>query len=169
MFPKMADNLQQTNVSIENSIKMLPLGDRESKRLLGRNKHSELEKCKANIETRMGTLQNFKYEVQRVRPRKNEEASANNPYIEQLQKRISKFGAVVLILRGQFNFYQIKRMIKNRHSEDQEQQAEFQRKLEQEKQLEEMEMRKQFEKKEENKKEIEKQNCESWLFLSLRD
>lgn len=31
MFPKMADNLQQTNVSIENSIKMLPLGDRESK------------------------------------------------------------------------------------------------------------------------------------------
>lgn len=105
----------------------------------------------------------------RVRPRKNEEASANNPYIEQLQKRISKFGAVVLILRGQFNFYQIKRMIKNRHSEDQEQQAEFQRKLEQEKQLEEMEMRKQFEKEEENKKEIEKQNCESWLFLSLRD
>ena len=61
---------------------MLPLGDRESKRLLERNKHSELEKCKANIETRMGTLQNFKYEVQRVRPRKNEEASANNPYIE---------------------------------------------------------------------------------------
>ena len=70
MFPKIADNLQQTNVSIENSIKMLPLGDRESKRLLERNKHSELEKCKANIETRMGTLQNFKYEVQKSKTEK---------------------------------------------------------------------------------------------------
>ena len=70
MFSKMADNLQQTNVSIENSIKMLPLGDRESKRLLERNKHSELEKCKGNIETRIGTLQKFKYEVQKSKTEK---------------------------------------------------------------------------------------------------
>ena len=50
---KMADTLQQTEVSIENNIKMLKLVERESKRFIIRNKNSELKKCKANIETRM--------------------------------------------------------------------------------------------------------------------
>ena len=50
---------------------MLTLAERESKRLLVRNKYSELEKCKANIETRMETLQDLKYKM----PEKNKEAS----------------------------------------------------------------------------------------------
>ena len=48
-FSKMVDDLEQTIVSIENNIKMLTLAGRESKKLLARNKYSELEKCKDNI------------------------------------------------------------------------------------------------------------------------
>ena len=48
----MVDNLEQTKISIENNIKMLTLVERKSKRLLARNKYSELEKRKTYIETK---------------------------------------------------------------------------------------------------------------------
>ena len=58
---------------MENKIKMLTLVERKSKRLLERDKHSELEKCKANIETRIGTLQGLKYKVQKIMTDKHKE------------------------------------------------------------------------------------------------
>ena len=91
----MVDNLEQTKISIENNIKMLTLAERESKRLLVRNKYSELEKCKGNIETRMEALQDLKYKVQEIMTEKNEEASGIDAYAEQLEERISQFDAVI--------------------------------------------------------------------------
>ena len=79
-FSKKVDNLEQTKISIENNIKMLTLAERESKRLLARNKYSELEKCKGNIETRMEALQDLKYKVQEIMIEKNEEASDIDAY-----------------------------------------------------------------------------------------
>ena len=91
----MADNLEQTKISIENTIKMFTLAERESKRLLARNKYSELEKCKANIETRMETLQDLKHKVQEIMTEKDEQASDIDAYAEQLEERISKFDALI--------------------------------------------------------------------------
>ena len=94
-FSKMVDNSEQTKISIENNIKMLTLAKRESKRLLARNKYSELEKCKGNIQTRMEALQDLKYKVQEIMTEKNEEASGIDAYAEQLEERISQFDAVI--------------------------------------------------------------------------
>ena len=151
----MADKLEQTKISIENNIKMFKLAERESKRLFARNKYSELKKCKANIETRMETLQDLKYKVQETMTEKNEEASDINAYAEQLEERISQFDAVTSSLERAIQLLADSEEAKSRRREDQEQDVEFRRKLEQENQLEEMrmEMRKQFEKKEEKKKE----------------
>ena len=86
---------------------------------------------------------------------KDEEASAIDAYVEQLEDRISKFDVVISILERAIQLLADSEEVKSRRREDQEQEVEFQRKLEQEKWLEEMrmEMRKQFEKKEENKKD----------------
>ena len=62
----MVDNLEQTKISIKNYIKMLTLAERESIRLLARNKYSKLEKFKGNIETRTEALQDLKYKVQEI-------------------------------------------------------------------------------------------------------
>ena len=154
-FSKIVDNLEQTKISIENNIKMLTLAERESKRLLARNKYSELEKCKGNIETRMEALQDLKYKVQEIMTEKNEEASDIDAYAEQLEERISQFDAVISSLERAIKLLADSAEAKSRRREDQEQEVEFRRKLEQEKQLEEMrmKMRKQFEKKEGKKKE----------------
>ena len=90
----MVDNLEQTKISIENNIKMLTLAEIESKRLLAK------KKCKVNIETRMGTLQDLKYKVQEIIPQKNEEASDIGVYAEQLEERISQLDAVISSLEG---------------------------------------------------------------------
>ena len=55
-FSKMVDNLGQTKTSIKNNIKMLTLAERESKRLLARDKYSELGKCKTNTRDKHGNF-----------------------------------------------------------------------------------------------------------------
>ena len=154
-FSRMTDNLEQIKISIENNIKMLTSAERKSKRLLSRNKYRELEKCKANIETRMETLLDLKYNVEEIMTEKDEEASDIDVYAEQLEERISKFDAVMSSLEREIQLLADSDEAKSRRREDQKQEVEFRKKLEQEKQLEEMriEMRKQFEKKEEQKKE----------------
>ena len=77
---------------------MLTLAERENKSLLARNKYSELEKCKGNIETRMEALQDLRYKVQEIMTEKNEEASDIDAYAEQLKGRISQFDTVILSL-----------------------------------------------------------------------
>ena len=129
----MVDNLEQTKISFEN-IKMLTLAERESKRLLpARNKYSELEKCKGNIETRMEALQDLKYKVQEIM---TEEASDIDAYAEQLEERISQFDAVISSLERVIQLLADSEEAKSRRREDEEQEVEFRRKLKQEKQLE---------------------------------
>ena len=78
----MTDNVEQAKISIENNIKILTtLAERERKTLLARNKYSELEICKANIEARMETLQDLKYKVQEIMTKKDEEASDIDAYV----------------------------------------------------------------------------------------
>ena len=163
----MAD-LEQTKVSIENNFKMLTLAERETTRLLERNKQNELERCKINIETRMGNLQDLKYKIQEIMTEKDEEASVIETYTEQLEERISKFDAVLSNLERAIQRLADGEEAKSRRKEDQDQEVEFRRKLEQEKLLEEMriEMRKKLEKK--GRKKIHKRSCLNWLFLSLR-
>ena len=111
---------------------MLTLAERESKRLLVRNKYGELEKCKANIETRMETLQDLKYKMQEIMTEKNKEASDIDPYAEQLEERISQCDAVISSLERSIQQLVDSEEAKSRRREDHEQEVEFRRKLEQE-------------------------------------
>ena len=76
---------------------MLTLAERESNKV-AKNKYSELEKCKGKIERRMEALKDFKYKVQEIMTKKNEEATDIDGYTEQLEERISHFDAVILSL-----------------------------------------------------------------------
>ena len=124
------DNLEQTKISIKNYIKMLTLAERESIRLLARNKYSKLEKFKGNIETRMEALQDLKYKVQEIMTEKNEEASDIDAYAEQLEERISQFDAVISSLERAVQLLADSEETKSRRREDQEQEVKFRRKLE---------------------------------------
>ena len=124
----MTNKLEQLKISIENNIKMLTLAERETKRLLERNKHSELEKCKSNIQTTMGTLQDLKYTLQEIRTEKDEEVSAIDAYTEHLVERISKFDGVTSNLEREIQLLADSDEAKSKRREDQEQEVAFQRK-----------------------------------------
>ena len=123
----MVDNLEQTKISIKNYIKMLTLAERESIRLLARNKYSKLEKFKGNIETRTEALQDLKYKVQEIM---TEEASDIDAYAEQLEERISQFDAVISSLERAVQLLADSEEAKSRRREDQEEEVKFRRKLE---------------------------------------
>ena len=104
----------------------------------------------------METLQDLKYKVQEIMTKKGEEASDIDAYAEQLEGRISKFHAIISSLERAIQLLADSEEAKSRRREDQEQEVEFRRTLELEKQLEEsrIEMRKQFEKKEDPKAKL---------------
>ena len=118
-FSKIPDNLEQTEISIENNIKMLRLAARESKTLL-RNKYSDLDKCKANIETRIETSQDLKYKVQKIMTEWDNEARDTDAYVEQLEEEISKFDAVISNLERAIQLAVDNEEGKCKHREDQE-------------------------------------------------
>ena len=91
---------------------------------------------------------------------KEEKTRAIDEYTEQTQERISKFHAFMSSLERAMQLLAYGEEAKPRRREDQEQEVEFRRILDQEKQLEEMRMRmrKQFEKIKEKKKEDPKVN-----------
>ena len=123
----MVDNLEQTKISIKNYIKMLTLAERESIRLLARNKYSKLEKFKGNIETRMEALQDLKYKAQEIM---TEEESDIDAYAEQLEERILQFDAIISSLERAVQLLADSEEAKPRRREDQEQEVKFRRKLE---------------------------------------
>ena len=106
---------------------MLTLAERESIRLLARNKYSKLEKFKGNIETRMEALQDLKYKVQEIM---TEEESDIDAYAEQLEERILQFDAVISSLERAVQLLADSEEAKPRRREDQEQEVKFRRKLE---------------------------------------
>ena len=118
-FSKMPDNLEQTEISIENNIKMLRLAARESKTLL-RNKYSDLDKCKANIETRIETSQDLKYKVQKIMTEWDNEARDTDADVEQSEEGISKFDAVISSLERSIQLAVDNEEAKCKHREDQE-------------------------------------------------
>ena len=89
---------------------------------------------------------------------KEEEASTIDAYAEQLEERISQFDTVISSLERAIQLLADSEEAKSRRREDQQQEVEFRRKLEEEKQLEQtrIEVRKQFEKKDEKKGEYPK-------------
>ena len=99
--------------------------------------------------------------MQEILTEKDEEASDIDAYAEQLEERISKFDAVISSLGRAIQLLEDREEAKSKRREDEEQEVEFRKKLEQEKQLGEMrvEMRKQFERKKKRRKKIQKRSC----------
>ena len=84
---------------------------------------NELEKCKANIKTRIGTLQDLKYNLKEVMTEKDKKESAVDAYTEQLEEQISKFGAVIFSLERAIQLLADSEEVKSKRREDQKQEV----------------------------------------------
>ena len=62
---------------------MLELAERESERLLKRNKLNKLQKHLANIEKRLDLLQDLKYKVQELMISESEESKAIHEFLQR--------------------------------------------------------------------------------------
>ena len=116
---------------------MLTLPERESKRLLERNKPNELEKHEAILRRKWELWKTWIIKCKRLWTRK---PSAIDVYKELAEEKISKFDAVISTLERVIQLLADNNEAKFKHREDQEQELEFRRELKQEKELEEMRM-----------------------------
>ena len=120
---------------------MLELAERESERLLKRNKLNKLQKHLANIEKRLDVLQDLKYKVQELMISESEESKAIHEFTTKIEEDMARFDGVVSELEKS-----VKRLndgehgVKTRRKVDQEQEEHFRRRCDEEMRLEEMKM-----------------------------
>ena len=74
---------------------MLELAERESERLLKRNKLNKLQKHLANIEKRLDVLQDLKYKVQELMISESEESKAIDEFTTKIEEDMARFDGVV--------------------------------------------------------------------------
>ena len=134
-------------------MKMLELAERESERLLKRNKLNELQKNLANIEKRLDILQDLKYKVQELMINEREDSKAIDEFTAKIEGGMARFDAVVSELEKSVKQLNDGEQAKIRSKVDQEQEENFRRRYEEEMRLEEMrmEMRRKYVNSEEKK------------------
>ena len=134
-------------------MKMLELAERESERLLKRNKLNELQKNLANIEKRLDILQDLKYKVQELMINEREDSKAIDEFTAKIEGGMARFDAVVSELEKSVKQLNDGEQAKIRSKVDQEQEENFRRRCEEEMRLEEMrmEMRRKYVNSEEKK------------------
>ena len=62
----MAQGLEKIDLKISTQFKLLELAEKETERLLKRNKNSEIEKYLQHVELKLEKLQEFRYSAQEV-------------------------------------------------------------------------------------------------------
>ena len=119
---------------------MLELAERETERLLKRNKLNELQKHLANIEKRLDVLQDLKYKVQELMISESEESKATDEFTAKIEEDMARFDGVVSRLEKSVKRLNDGEQAKTRGKVDQEQEDNFRRRYEEEMRLEEMRM-----------------------------
>ena len=133
-----AEILNETRNLINTQMKMLELAERETERLLKRNKLNELQNHLANIEKRLDVLQDLKYKVQELMISESEESKAIDEFTTKIEEDMARFDGVVSELEKSVKRLNDGEQAKTRSKVDQEQEENFRRRYEEEMRLEEM-------------------------------
>ena len=141
-----AEILSETRNLINTKRKTLELAERESERLLKRNKLNKLQKHLANIEKRLDLLQDLKYKVQELMISESEESKAIHEFTTKIEEDMTRFDGVVSELEKSVKRLNDGEQAKTRSKVDQEQEEHFRRRYDKEMRLEKMkmEMRKKY-------------------------
>ena len=121
-------------------MKMLELTERETERLLKRNKPNKPQKQLANIEKRLDVSQDLKYKVQERMISENEESKAIDEFTVKIEGDMARFDGIVSELEKSVKRLNDGEQAKTWNKVDQEQEENFRRRYEEEMRLEEMRM-----------------------------
>ena len=133
-----AEILNETRNLINTQMEMLEIAERETERLLKRNKLNELQNHLANIEKRLDVLQDLKYKVQELMTSESEEPKAIDEFTAKIEGDIARLDGAVSELEKSVKRLNDGEQAKTRSKVDQEQEENFRRRYEEEMRLEEM-------------------------------
>ena len=135
----MTQVLEEINLKISTQIKLLELIEKETERLITRNKRSEIEKHLQYVELKLEKLQEFKYSGQEVLLNEGEMENLEElPSI--MEKKMARFDDVVDRLKSAISNVEKKEEIKAKHEENIIQEEMFRRRMQEELKIQEMKL-----------------------------
>ena len=131
VYFKMAQSLEEINRKISTQFKLLELAEKETERLIKRNKRSEIEKHLQDLELKLEKLQEFKYSGQEVLLNEGEMENLED-WSSVMEEKMARFDDVVHRLKSAISNVEKKEEIKVKHEENIIQEEMFRRRMQEE-------------------------------------
>ena len=87
--------MEASKAKIDTQIKLLDLAERESKKIIARNRTSEIERHLNHLERKLETMQDMKYEVQEFMVSNKEQRGNLEEWSNQSEERVLRYDALV--------------------------------------------------------------------------
>ena len=100
----MAQSLEEINRKISTQFKLLELAEKETERLIKRNKRSEIEKHLPHVELKLEKLQKFKYSGQEVLFNEGEMGNLEE-WSSIMKEKMARFDDVVDRLKSAISIF----------------------------------------------------------------
>ena len=134
---KMAQGFEEINRKISTQFKLLGLAEKETERLLTRNKKNEIEKHLQHVGLKLEKLQEFKYSAQEVLLEEGEIRNLEE-WSSVMEEKMARFDDVVDRLKGAISNVEKKEEAKAKHEENIIQEEMFRRWMQEELKIQEM-------------------------------
>ena len=134
---KMAQGFEEINRKISTQFKLLGLAEKETERLLTRNKKNEIEKHLQHVELKLEKSQEFKYSALEVLLEEGEMGNLEE-WSSVMEEKMARFDDVVDRLKGAISNVEKKEEAKAKHEENIIQEEMFRRWMQEELKIQEM-------------------------------
>ena len=135
----MAKSFEEINRKISTQFKLLELAEKETERLIKRNKRSEIKKHLEHVELKLEKLQEFKYSGQEVLLNEGEIENLEE-WSSIMEEKVARFDDVVDRLKSAISNAEKKEEIKAKHEENIIQEEMFRRRMQEELKIQEMKL-----------------------------
>ena len=150
--------MEEVKSKIATQFKILERSEKDSTKILARNKDSEVQKHVSYIEQRLDTIQDMKYEVQEMMIVDNVEDAIVDEWVSITNEKMERYRELVDRLKGCLEDLREKKEAEIRKKEDEMQEERFKRRMEEELKIEEMKL--EMKKKNEDKDIIVNRNIQ---------
>ena len=98
--------MEESKAKIETQFKKLDLAERETKKIIARNRTSKIERHLNHVERKLETIQNVKYEVQEFLVSNEYQMENLEECSNQLEERVLRYDVLVDKLKNEVTMKQ---------------------------------------------------------------
>ena len=117
-------------MEVETQFKLLDLAERETEKIIARNRTNGIERHLNHVDRKLETMQDIKYKVQEFMGSNEEQMENLEEWSNQLEERVLRYDVLIDKLKNELRVIMKKEEDQEKQKEDEKHQENFRRRLE---------------------------------------